>query len=280
MSRHAAGAERFDLVDADNRVIGTVARSQAHGDPSLRHRAVHVMVYDHRGALLLQKRAATKDIQPGKWDTSVGGHLAVGESYPSAAVRETREELGIVIGPDDLEPLHEYVGSSEVETEHVRSFRVRSEGPFTAPPEEIEELRFWTPQELRAALGSGVLTPVLEHELTLAGITADSAGAVSLSRDYLDPGAGPRLPASPPPRAAMQPATRDLHDAIDAAARRHRQPYLHPDGETLQLDLFGSETDGALAGAQGGGGVPLAGECVVRTCRRPTGATAPRAGTA
>ena len=171
----AAGAELFDLVDADNRVIGTVARAQAHGDPSLRHRAVHVMVYDRRGALLLQKRAAAKDIQPGKWDTSVGGHLAVGESYPAAAVRETREELGLTIGADDLEPLHEYVGSSEVETEHVRSFRVRSEGPFTAPPEEIEELRFWTPEELRAALGSGLLTPVLEHELALAGITADAA---------------------------------------------------------------------------------------------------------
>ena len=39
----------------------------------------------------------------------------------------------------------------------------------------------------------------------------------------------------------MHPATRELHDAIDAAARRHRQPYLHPDGETLQRDLFGSE---------------------------------------
>ena len=244
------GAELFDLVDADNRVIGTVARAQAHGDPSLRHRAVHVMVYDRRGALLLQKRAAAKDIQPGKWDTSVGGHLAVGESYPAAAVRETREELGLVIGAQDLEPLHEYVGSSAVETEHVRSFRVRSEGPFTAPPEEIEELRFWTPAELRAALGSGVLTPVLEHELALAGITAAAAtppaaaaaGATfSLGRAYLDPAAGPRVPAAPPPRAAMHPATRDLHDAIDATARRYRQPYLHPGGETLQRDLFGSE---------------------------------------
>ena len=237
--RSAGGAELFDLVDADNRVIGTVARAQAHGDPSLRHRAVHVMVYDRRGALLLQKRAAAKDIQPGKWDTSVGGHLAVGESYPSAAVRETREELGLAIGPDDLEPLHEYVGSSEVETEHVRSFRVRSEGPFTAPPEEIAELRFWTPEELRAALGSGVLTPVLEHELALAGITADAAATPTAAADATF--SGPRVPAAPPPRAAMQPDTRGLHDAIDAAIRRHRQPYVHPDGETLQLDLFGSE---------------------------------------
>ena len=62
-----------------------------------------------------------------------------------------------------------------------------------------------------------------------------------MSRDYLDPAAGPRVPPAPPPRAAMSRATRGLHDAIDDAIRHHRQPYLHPDGETLQLDLFGSE---------------------------------------
>lgn len=234
--------ELLDLVDAANRVIGTVPRAQAHGNPALRHRAVHVMVYDHRGALLLQKRAAGKDIAPGKWDTSVGGHLAVGESYPAAAVRETREELGLVITPDDLEPQHEYVTRSAVETEHVRTFRMRSEGPFAAPPEEIEELRFWTPEELRAALGSGALTPVLEHELALAGIAAaaGSAPSATLPDAYLDPHAGARMPPAPPPRAAMDRATRELHDAIDAAMRRHRRPYLHPAGETLQLDLFGS----------------------------------------
>ena len=239
--------ELFDLVDADNTVIGTVSRAQVHGNPSLRHRAVHVMVYDERGALLLQKRSAGKDIQPGMWDTSVGGHLAVGESYREAAIRETREELGLEISAADLEPLHEYVGRSAVETEHVRTFRVRSAGPFAAPPEEIEELRFWTREELQDATGTGVLTPVLEHELALAGTgdgaraAAPPAGATfSLTRAYLDPAAGARMPATPPPRAAMSPATRDLHDAIDAAMRRHGQPYLHPDGETLQLDLFGS----------------------------------------
>ena len=240
--------ELLDLVDAENRVVGTVPRAQVHGDPALRHRAVHVMVYDRRGALLLQKRAAGKDIAPGLWDTSVGGHLAVGESYPAAAVREAREELGLVLTPGQLEPQHEYVWRSAVETEHVRSFRVRSDGPFTAPPEEIEELRFWSPGELRAAIGSGALTPVLEHELALAGITAAAAGddppgaaaASSLEAAYLDPDPGARLPPAPPPRAAMDAATRGLHDAIDATMRRLGRPYLHPAGETLQLDLFGS----------------------------------------
>ena len=234
--------ELLDLVDAANTVIGTVPRAQVHGNPALQHRAVHVLVYDRRGALLLQKRAAGKEIAPGQWDTSVGGHLAVGESYPAAAVREAREELGLEVGAERLEARHEYVWRSAVETEHVRTFRLRSDGPFTAPPEEIEELRFWTPEELRAAIGSGLLTAVLEHELALAGLTAGAgaAGASRLEAAYLDPAAGARIPTPPPARAAMDAATRRLHDAIDDAMRRHRRPYLHPAGETLQLDLFGS----------------------------------------
>ena len=236
--------ELLDLVDADNTVIGTVDRSRVHGAPALRHRAVHVLVYDDRGHLLLQKRSAGKEIQPGKWDTSVGGHLESGESYPAAAVRETAEELGLAIDVDALVPVHGFVWRSPMETEHVTSYRIHCGGPFRPHPEEIDELRFWSAEQLRAAAGTGALTPMLEHELALLGVLPGSAGAgtgVVLDPAYLDPGAGAALPAEPPPRAAMNPATRSLHDAIDATMRRLGQPYLHPDGETLQLDLFGSE---------------------------------------
>lgn len=228
--------ELVDLVDADNTVIGVVARSRVHGAPALRHRAVHVLVYDDRGRLLLQKRSAGKEIQPGRWDTSVGGHLAAGESYPAAAVRETAEELGLTIGADALVPVHGFVWRSPVETEHVTSYRIQCGGPFRPHPEEIDELRFWSPEQLRAAAGTGALTPMLEHELALLGVLGTCA---ALEPAYLDPGGG-ALPAEPPPRAAMNPATRSLHDAIDATMRRLGQPYLHPDGETLQIDLFGS----------------------------------------
>ncbi|MDE0023643.1 MAG: PLP-dependent transferase [Spirochaetaceae bacterium] len=236
--------ELLDLVDADNTVIGTVDRSRVHGAPALRHRAVHVLVYDDRGHLLLQKRSAGKEIQPGKWDTSVGGHLESGESYPAAAVRETAEELGLAIDVDALVPVHGFVWRSPMETEHVTSYRIHCGGPFRPHPEEIDELRFWSAEQLRAAAGTGALTPMLEHELALLGVlpgSADAGTGVAPDPAYLDPGTGAALPAEPPPRAAMNPATRSLHDAIDATMRRLGQPYLHPDGETLQLDLFGSE---------------------------------------
>ena len=232
--------ELLDLVDADNTVIGTVARSRVHGEPALRHRAVHVLVYDDRGRLLLQKRSSAKQIQPGKWDTSVGGHLAAGESYLAGAVREAAEELGLAIDAAALAPVNEYVWRSAVETEHVASYRIQCGGPFRPHPEEVDEVRFWSAQELRAGVGAGVLTPMLEHELALLGVIGGDGGSV-LDPAYLDPGAAGAVPDEPPPRAAMSPATRSLHDAIDATMRRLEQPYLHPDGETLQLDLFGSE---------------------------------------
>ncbi len=90
-----AGNEWFDIVDENDRVICQAPRSVCHGDPSLIHRVAHVLVFNRRGQLLLQKRSRSKDIQPGRWDTSVGGHLDPGEDYLEAAYREMREELGI-----------------------------------------------------------------------------------------------------------------------------------------------------------------------------------------
>ena len=87
--------EIFDLVDDDDRVIGRATRNEVHGNPKLLHRVVHVLVFDSLGRLYLQKRADDKDVQPGKWDTSVGGHVDAGEDRETAALRELSEELGI-----------------------------------------------------------------------------------------------------------------------------------------------------------------------------------------
>jgi isopentenyldiphosphate isomerase len=154
--------ELFDIVDDQGRVIGQAPRSRCHGDPSLIHRAVHVLVFDPDGRLYLQKRAENKDIQPGRWDTSVGGHLAVGETYEQAAVREMREELAIEGAR--LERLYDYPWRNAVESEDVRTFRVVWRGPVRFDPIEISEGRFWTVGEIRTALGTDLFTPNFEHE--------------------------------------------------------------------------------------------------------------------
>src|SRR2546425_9138230 len=86
--------EIFDVVNEQDEVIGRQSRSEVHR-LGLQHRAVHVLVFNARGQVFLQKRSLTKDRQPGLWDSSASGHLAFGEDYDACAVRELREELGL-----------------------------------------------------------------------------------------------------------------------------------------------------------------------------------------
>jgi len=160
--------EILEVVDVWGRVTGRRSRSACHGDPALAHRAVHVLVRNAAGAFFLQRRSRRKAICPGLWDSSVGGHVAPGESYEAAARREMDEEIGL--RQVALRRVHDYVWRTDVETEHVRTFIVVAEGPFRLRRDEIEEGRFWTVGELRRAAGTGVLTPNLEEELRRLGV--------------------------------------------------------------------------------------------------------------
>jgi len=161
----------LEVVDARNRVLGLRRRGEIHGDPSLFHRSVHIVVRDAGGRIYLQRRSMAKVIQPGKWDTSVGGHVDPGETFLQSAVRELEEELGVALPrPEDLVELHRYTWRSPVETELVCTFALEHGGPFALHPEEIDEGRFWSAEELRAAVGKELLTPNLEHELGLLGV--------------------------------------------------------------------------------------------------------------
>jgi len=161
--------EIFEVVDQRGRVIGHAPRSEVHGNPELIHRSVHVLVLasdDRAGQqrIFLQKRSADKDIQPGKWDTSVGGHVAPGESVLEAAKREMSEELGIT--GVDIQLLYSYIWRSEMETELVTSYLCYYKGPMRILRSEIDEGRFWSFAEIERMLGSGALTPNFEEEFS------------------------------------------------------------------------------------------------------------------
>jgi isopentenyldiphosphate isomerase len=86
-----AGEELFDVVNERDEVIGVAPRAQVHAE-GLRHRAVHVLVFNPEGRLFVQRRSFAKDNSPGCWDTSAAGHLDAGEDYHAAALRELGEE--------------------------------------------------------------------------------------------------------------------------------------------------------------------------------------------
>ncbi|MBN2433948.1 MAG: NUDIX domain-containing protein [Spirochaetes bacterium] len=157
--------EFFDVVDDNNRVIGRAARSECHGNPDLAHRVVHVLVFNSAGQLYLQKRSMTKDIQPGFWDTSVGGHLMEGESYPDAAIREMKEELDIE--GVELEELYGYVLRNSIETEFITTFRTVYDGEINPDPGEISEGRFFDLEKIESLMGTGYFSSNFEDEFNL-----------------------------------------------------------------------------------------------------------------
>lgn len=148
--------EWFDLLDADGRIIGKAQRKVCHQHPGLVHQAVHVIVVNARGELFLQKRSPAKDVQPGKWDTSVGGHLQPGETPEAGARRELAEELGVET--DEITPVYSYRWKSDHETELINAFVITHEGPFNLDPNEISEGRFWTLAEIEENLSPGIFT--------------------------------------------------------------------------------------------------------------------------
>ncbi|MCX7847036.1 MAG: NUDIX domain-containing protein [bacterium] len=154
--------EWFEIVDEHGSVIGCARRAACHRNPALLHRVVHVLVLNSSGALYLQKRSPTKDVQPGKWDTSVGGHVNLRESLDAAAQRELAEELGIHNVP--LHRLYSYIWESNIERELVTTYLCRYDATPTPDPHEIEQGRWWHPDEIHSALGTGVFTPNFEHE--------------------------------------------------------------------------------------------------------------------
>lgn len=154
--------EYFPLVNEEGKTIGKATRKECHSGSKMLHPVVHLHIFNDNGDLYLQKRSMRKDIQPGKWDTAVGGHIDYGESVEEALRREVREELGVT----DFSPIMitSYIFESAIEKELVNTFRTVYNGPFNPDPEELDGGRFWAINEILESIGKGIFTPNFENE--------------------------------------------------------------------------------------------------------------------
>ena len=157
--------EWLPMVDEDGRILGKALRSYCHNGSRTLHPVIHLHLLNADSELFLQKRAITKLVQPGKWDTAVGGHIAFGETIEDSLKREALEEIGL----QDFKPFPaiRYRWDSEIESELVYSFIAYHGKPEALSSDEISEGKFWKIKDIERNIGRGVFTPNFEHEFGL-----------------------------------------------------------------------------------------------------------------
>ena len=154
--------EWLPLLNNKGEIIGKAPRSVCHSDKTLLHPVVHLHVINSKGEIYLQKRPVNKLVQPGKWDTAVGGHISYGEDVDTSLRREAEEEIGIQDFKADL--VAHYIWESDVEREYVFCFVTRYNGHINPNSTELADGRFWSRSEIKSNLGKDVFTPNFEEE--------------------------------------------------------------------------------------------------------------------
>lgn len=161
----AHGNEWFPIVLPSGMVVGRSTREYCHGGSKPLHPVIHIHIIDRFSRIYLQKRSMRKDIQPGKWDTAVGGHVSYGESLIEAVYREASEELGFTeFNPIYLET---YEFESSVEREMVNVFAAVGSYELHPDLDEVDEGRWWELADIDANIGKGIFTPNFESEFQM-----------------------------------------------------------------------------------------------------------------
>lgn len=165
---HNSAEELLAVVNASNEEIGAEKRGRIHAEKLL-HRAVHVLVFDEQGRLLLQKRSAKKDLFPLHWEC-VGGHLGPGEGYVEAGIREVEEELGVRV--EELMPMGKVGASAESGFEFVEVYRTVVFAALRPDPEEVVATEWVTLSQLYSEIRGEArsFSPIFLHTLRAVGL--------------------------------------------------------------------------------------------------------------
>ena len=154
--------EILPVVEPSGVVVAQCLRSYAHSGSMLLHPVVHLHIISRDGSLLLQKRSSSKSLYPGMWDISVGGHVSYGETVEEALFRESSEEIDL----QSFNPVYlsNFVYDAPQEKELVCLFAAVGKYDVSPVSLEVDETRYWSPDEIKENLGKSVFTPTFEYE--------------------------------------------------------------------------------------------------------------------
>lgn len=162
--------ERFDLYDKHmNKLDKTMPRG-GHNLPGEYHLVVHIWIRRKDGKYLIQQRNKRDDLIPHQWAIT-GGAVHSGETSLEGAIRETKEEIGIVFQPDQFHRVKRYfiehpksnyitdlylveedvlLNDCKLDTVEVKDVAYKS---MSEIHEMIEEGRFWNYERLLERTG-------------------------------------------------------------------------------------------------------------------------------
>jgi isopentenyldiphosphate isomerase len=157
--------EWLPIVDEKGNITGKATRRECHQGSKLLHPVVHLHVMNHNHEIFLQKRPMNKDVQPGKWDTAVGGHVDWDENIEASLKREAFEEIGLK--DFSYQPVAIYKWESSIENELVHSFITYDYNNLSINTEELDDGKFFSIATIEKNLGKQIFTPNFEAEFKL-----------------------------------------------------------------------------------------------------------------
>lgn len=145
----------IDIVDQTDSPVGRIKRADVFKEHA-NFRVSHVLIFNSRGQLLIQRLALTRNRNPGAWGSSVAAYLFSSEDYVEAARRRVGQELGIF--DFTLAPLGKTLMVDDGCLKFISVFRSLNEGPFNFDPAHIAGLEFISPTEIGRMIATGERT--------------------------------------------------------------------------------------------------------------------------
>lgn len=148
--------EYLDIWDENGQPTGNVLLKTVAHKQGLFHPTVHVWFYTPNKKILMQQRGANKETFPSLWDVSVAGHVGAGETIIEGALREVKEEIGILISKEDLTQIDVRKninihpnGIHDCEFQHVFLVELKHDiSQLTIQEEEVDGIRLFTFNEI------------------------------------------------------------------------------------------------------------------------------------
>lgn len=167
--------ELFDIYDGDRNKTGETMERGTPVPKGFYRMVVHVCIFNSEGKMLIQRRQPFKRSWSGMWDLTVGGSSVAGDTSLTAAIRETSEEVGVQLAPDELKRV------LTIQTECIFDdiYIVQKdldETALTLQYEEVEQVKWASAEEIKSMIDEKIFIPYHKSLIDLLFFMKDHDG--------------------------------------------------------------------------------------------------------